>query len=62
MHVVSSIPEKKRVLSVDSVELELAQRRHWSSTYMTLVAGVVLLADVSIMVYLKRSSKKRDYQ
>jgi hypothetical protein len=39
-HVVSLIPEKKIVLSVDSIELKLAQRHHWSSTYMTLVAGV----------------------
>jgi len=58
VHVNSSIPEdKKTVLSRDSVELDLAQRHYRSSAYKTVIAGVALLAGVSIIVYLKRSSK-----
>lgn len=61
LHVDSSILEdKKAVMSTDSVELDnldLAQRNYWSSAYSAVVAGVALLAGVSIIVYLKRSSK-----
>lgn len=58
LHVDSLILEdKKTVMSTDSDELHLAQRHYWSPAYSTVVAGVALLAGVSIIVYLKRSSK-----
>lgn len=58
LHVDSPVPEdKKTVTSTDSVELDLAQRHDRSSSYRTVVVGVALLAGVSILLYLKRSSK-----